>query len=340
MTLLMQNLHNEKTSQTPFWFMRQAGRYLPEYKKIRSGFPDFLSFCYTPDAACEVTLQPITRFDMDAAILFSDILVIPDALGQSVRFEQGEGPKLDPITHIKDILRLSPEGVLDKLAPVFTAIRLIRKELSPDKSLIGFAGSPWTVACYMIEGKGSKDFATTRGFAYGQPEAFAQLIDILVESTSRYLIAQVEAGVNVLQLFDSWAGILPESEFHRWVINPTTRIVANVKAAHPDIPIIGFARSAAPQIIDYENQTGVTAMAMDTAVCLDWAKAHLHKPLQGNLDPILLASDEKKAVKETLRILEAMKDRSFIFNLGHGIVPHTPIAHVEAVVATIKGFRA
>lgn len=340
MTLFTQNLRGETTSQTPFWFMRQAGRYLPEYKKVRSSFPDFLSFCYTPDAAAEVTLQPITRFGMSAAILFSDILVIPDALGQQVRFEQGEGPKLEPITHIQDILRLTPESTLPKLAPVFDAIRLIRHDLPDDTSLIGFAGSPWTLACYMIEGKGSKDFATTRGFAYAQPEAFSQLMDILIDSISRYLIAQIEAGVNALQLFDSWAGVLPEHEFRQWVIAPTKRIVANIKAVHPDMPVIGFARTASTLLADYVSQTGIDAAGLDTSVPLNWASAHIAKPMQGNLDPILLASDEKKAIAETKRILDCMKGKPFIFNLGHGIVPHTPIAHVEAVVETIKGFHA
>lgn len=337
---LIKSLGKEKTETVPFWFMRQAGRYLPEYMKIRSGFSNFLEFCYTPDAACEVTLQPIQRFGMDAAIMFSDILVIPDALGQDVSFVKGEGPKLKSIDQIKDIDRLQASNLHEHLNPVYEAIGLIRNELAQDKALIGFSGSPWTLACYMIEGQGSKDFAKTRSFAYQEPEAFARLIQLLVQSVSSYCIRQIESGVQVIQLFDSWAGLVPACLFDEWVVRPTRAIAKAIKQTHPDIPVIGFARAAGANLLDYAEINELDALGLDQMVPLEWARKYLgHKVLQGNLDNLLLASDREKSVEQTKQILEKMSDSPFIFNLGHGIVPHTPIDHVNAVVQSIKEFH-
>ncbi len=325
----------------PYWFMRQAGRYLPEYRKIRERFPDFLSFCYTPDAACEVTIQPITRFDCDAAILFSDILVIPDALGQEVRFMPGHGPKLTPLEHEASIRQLDSQRVIEHLQPVFVALRAIRRELSDDKALIGFAGAPWTVACYMIDGEGSKEFAATRQFAYRQPELFQVLIDTLVTATANYLCEQVTAGADMVQLFDSWAGLLPPDEFERWVIRPATRIVSTLKAQHPAVPIIGFARGAGDKLADYAARSGVDGVSIDTTMPLLSAAAmkQERQTMQGNLDPLLLASNRERVISQSEQMLSSMRGMPYIVNLGHGIVPHTPIENVHALCDTIRDIR-
>jgi len=340
-SLFVKSLQGHLSERIPFWFMRQAGRYLPEYREIRSQFPSFLDFCYHPKSATEVTLQPIRRFDMDAAILFSDILVIPDALGQTVWFEQGEGPKLEPIQNDKDIAALDVKKIDSHLEPVFEAVASIRSQLPKNKALIGFAGSPWTVACYMIEGSGSKDFQATRQFAYRTRTSFSHLIDLLVEATSRYLLQQIKAGADCVQLFDSWAGVLPETEFAAWVIEPTRRIVENIRKQNPEVPIIGFARGAGPNLLLYAEKTKVSAVGIDTAMPLEWTRKTLgnERVLQGNLDPLLLASDLEGAKEETLRILDTWKSGPFIFNLGHGIVPHTPVEHVQAISELIRNYR-
>lgn len=330
-------LRREKNDRPPFWFMRQAGRYLPEYREIRKSTKDFLSFCYSPEKAAEVTLQPLRRFDMDAAILFSDILVIPHALGMHVEFREGEGPHLGAL----DIAKLDTENVGKFLAPVCETVSRVSKELPEDKALIGFAGAPWTVATYMVEGKSSREFAKVREMAYRTPDDFKMLMNIIVDATSEYLIAQVKHGADALQLFDSWAGVLPEEEFEKWVIAPTRKIVEKVKASCPEIPIIGFPRGAGILYEHFVKHTGVDAVSIDTTVPLQWAKEVL-QPLvtvQGNLDPLLLASDERAAVKQTEKILSILGDGPFIFNLGHGIVPHTPIAHVEAVSNVIRNWK-
>jgi uroporphyrinogen decarboxylase len=333
-------LKEKQVDHYPFWFMRQAGRYLPEYRKIRESFPDFLSFCYTPDAATEVTLQPITRFDCDAAILFSDILVIPDALGQEVGFTPGHGPKLRPIETAAEITRLEEKRAEEFLQPVFQAVRQIRKSLAEEKALIGFAGAPWTVACYMIEGEGSKEFAKARQFAYREPIAFSQLIDCLVRVTTAYLSEQIKAGADVVQLFDSWAGLLPPDEFKRWVIEPTQQIVSQLKTLHPDIPVIGFARCAGMMLADYANSTDVDGLGIDTSMPLIKAREAAPKQaLQGNLDPLLLATDKARIMTQTKRMMKDMKGTPYIVNLGHGIVPHTPIDHVQAFCDTVREIR-
>lgn len=330
-----------KKKLSPFWFMRQAGRYLPEYREIRSRQKDFLSFCYSPEAAKEVTMQPLRRFDMDAAILFSDILVIPDALGQPLRYEDGQGPLLEAISTQAEIDRLDESRIEKHLAPVFEAVHLIRNELTKDKALIGFAGAPWTVACYMIEGKGSKDFAQVRKLAYADEAAFQSLVDKLVRCTVTYLSKQIEAGADAVQMFDSWAGILPEGEFAKWVIKPTQQIIQGVKARYPHIPFIAFPRGASLLLHSFLDACKTDAMGLDTSVPMSWAKEQFSKRtvLQGNLDPLLIASDKQKAVDETKRLLELMQDTAFIFNLGHGFIPQTPIENVQAVSETIIGYR-
>ncbi|MCI5050165.1 MAG: uroporphyrinogen decarboxylase [Rickettsiales bacterium] len=321
--------------------MRQAGRYLEEYRKIRANYPSFLDFCYSIDDPIEVTLQPIRRYDMDAAILFSDILVIPDAMGQRTWFEKGEGPKLEAIQTEEQIDALNENQIHETLNPVYETLAGLKKSLPEDKTLIGFSGSPWTLACYMIEGSGSKDFAKTRGFAYENETLFESLISKLICAISSYCLRQIEAGADTIQLFDSWAGILPDDQFRRWVIEPTTQIVSSIKEKYPDTPIIGFARTAGVNLIDYVEQTKIQGAGIETSVCLKWAKENLSDKvvLQGNLDPILLASSKEKALEKTQEILDLMRDRPFIFNLGHGIVPHTPPEHVAAVSKLIKEYR-
>jgi len=338
--LMIRALQGEKTSEIPFWFMRQAGRYLPEYRQMRQNYSNFLEFCYTPDAATEVTLQPIRRFDMDAAILVSDILVIPDALGQEVRFVKGEGPKLEALSDGKAIDMLRRDGLRDFLNPVFTAIKHIRSELSADKALIGFSGAPWTLSCYMIEGQGSREFQKAREFAAQEPEAFAKLQTILVESIIEYGCAQIEAGIDAFQLFDSWAGVVPACEFDAFIIEPTRRIVEGIKAKHPHIPIIGFAKGAGANLSQYAAKTGVDALGIDQQMPLEAAKQmRSGKTLQGNLENVMLAASKEKSVDQTKAILNAWSDVPFVFNLGHGFLPHTPIEHVEAVVETIRSFK-
>lgn len=328
-------------SPPPVWMMRQAGRYLPEYREVRANISSFLEFCYTPDAAVEVTLQPLRRFGFDASILFADILVIPDALGQKVAFKQGEGPVLEPIRDAKGLEILNVDGVVDNLAPVFETIRRLSVEIPKTTGLIGFAGSPWTVAVYMVEGRGRTECERARGWAYRQPDEFARLMDILVDATSRYLIEQVKAGAEVLQLFDSWAGVLSVSQFRSLVIEPTRRIVENVKASAPDVPIIGFPRQGGVMIPEYVKQTGVDGVSLDHSVPLDWAMREIPETcvLQGNLDNRVLVVGGDAMDRAVDDILEQTKGRRFVFNLGHGIVPQTPPENVGRVIDRIRGKR-
>lgn len=321
----------------PVWIMRQAGRYLPEYRKVRETAGSFLDLCYTPDLATEVTLQPLRRFDLDAAILFSDILVIPDALGQSVRFEQGEGPVLEPL-NAETLGHLQPERVLGHLEPVFETLGRIRQGLTPDKTLIGFCGAPWTVATYMLGGRGSPDQAAARLFALNHPQAFAQLIDILVEVSAAYLVAQFRAGADMVQIFESWALNLDEDAFRAYVIGPNRRIVEKVRAAVPDAPITGFPRGAAGMLAEYAQATGVNVLGLDYATPLGFAAQTLPKGLgvQGNLDPLRLVAGGAQMDDRARSIIAAFADRPHIFNLGHGIVPQTPIANVTRLIEVIK----
>ncbi len=293
--VLLDILNGKNTSEVPFWFMRQAGRYLPEYRELRAEAGGFLDMAYNPERASEVTLQPIRRFGMSGAILFSDILVIPHALGQDLRFEVGEGPKLTSVQNITDIQnRLSLDNLDETLNPIYEAIKLIKLKLADenfnDQTLIGFAGSPWTVACYMVEGGGSKNFENIKKWAYQDPDSFQELIDIVVEATIYYLSQQVEAGVEVVQLFDSWAGILDQSNFEKWVIEPTTKIISGFKKIHPNTPIIGFPRQAGAMIEQYIAECDVQGIGLDYTVPLDWALEHIpdNVVIQGNLDPVQL----------------------------------------------------
>ncbi|MDA0997131.1 MAG: uroporphyrinogen decarboxylase [Proteobacteria bacterium] len=323
----------------PVWMMRQAGRYLPEYREIRSKAPSFLDFCYTPELAVEVTLQPLRRYGFDAAILFADILLIPDALGQPVQFKTGEGPVLEPIRSAAAVAALQPDRVLGHLAPVFETVRQLAKKIPPETSLIGFAGAPWTVSVYMVEGHGGTDCERARDWAYSAPSEFGHLIDILVEATSDYLIAQIEAGAEVLQLFDSWAGVLSADAFRAWSIEPTKRIVERVKKAAPDVPVIGFPRNAGAMIPEYVEKTGVDGVSLDHSVPLEWAAGAIPKScvLQGNLDNRLLVVGGAAMDSGIDAILKIAETRPFVFNLGHGIVPQTPPENVGRAVRRIRG---
>ena len=335
---LLETVGGLRQASPPLWIMRQAGRYLPEYRQVRAKAGSFLDLCYNPELAAEVTLQPLRRFDLDAAILFSDILVIPDALGQTVRFEVGEGPRLEPITP-EALGRLSPDNVIPHLARVLETLQRVRSVLAPDKTLIGFCGSPWTVATYMIAGQGSADQAAARIFALTQPEAFAKLIDILVDASIAYLVAQLRSGADVVQLFESWALNLDESSFRAQVIEPNRRIVAGVRAEVPGARIIGFPRGAAGMIGEYVAATGVDALGLDYAMPVGFADKLFPQtlPVQGNLDPIRLLAGGAQLDRRIDEILEGFANRPHIFNLGHGILPETPIDHVEQLVARVKG---
>jgi uroporphyrinogen decarboxylase len=336
--LLVRALKGETLKIPPVWLMRQAGRYLPEYRAVRKNARNFLHFCYTPDLAVEVTLQPIRRYDFDAAIMFCDILVIPDALGQQVEFKEGEGPVLEPVRSLEDIRALSAHGVLDHLSSVFEVLSRLRKELPDDKTLIGFAGAPWTVAIYMVEGRGGTLGERARIWAYQNPESFSQLIDLLVEVTTSYLIKQIDHGAEVLQLFDTWSGLLAEDQFQRWVIEPTKRIIDGVHTVHPDVPIIGFAKGSGLLVEDYVNKTGVAGISLDSNVPLSWAKKVLQPQVtvQGNLDNQLLVAGGDQLEIGVRNILANLGAGPFIFNLSHGIVPQTPPEHVARVVDCIR----
>ena len=335
---LIDALSGQASRIPPIWMMRQAGRYLPEYRKIRATVPGFLDLCFTPELATEVTLQPIRRFGLDAAILFSDILVVPHALGQTVTFSAGEGPLLTPTMGAKEIAALSKRIDLVALAPVFETIRRVRAELAPRVALLGFCGAPWTVATYMVAGRGTPDQAPARLFAYREPMAFAALIDILVEASSDYLVEQFRAGVDAVQLFDTWAGVLGGREFDRWCIEPARRIVANVRGRVPNAKIIGFPRGAGTSLLRYVEHVAVDAIGLDWMI--DRAFAHdqiqSRRPVQGNLDPLALLAGGAALDDAVDEVMGAFAAKPFIFNLGHGILPETPIAHVEQMLARVR----
>lgn len=327
----------QRQERPPIWIMRQAGRYLPEYRATRTQARDFLDLCYTPELAVEVTLQPLRRFDLDAAILFSDILVVPDALGQSVRFATGEGPLLEPLNE-KTIDGLDRNRALNHLAPVLETVRRLRATLPPEKTLIGFCGAPWTVATYMLGGRGSPDQWVARRFALEHPQAFDTLIDVLVETSVDYLAAQLAAGADVVQLFESWALNLDDAAFARQVMEPNRRIVEGLRRRIPDAPIIGFPRGAAGNLARYAAATGVNALGIDYATPLEFVRDHLPAtlPVQGNLDPLRLVVGGEAMEGQVRAVLAGFADRPHIFNLGHGIVPETPIAHVERLIELVK----
>ena len=339
---LLRALAGEAVWPPPMWLMRQAGRYLPEYREVRAQAGDFISLCTNPELAAEVTLQPIRRYGLDAAILFSDILMVPWGLGQPLRFAEGEGPLLEPIRDQAGLERLNPAGLAQKVAPIMATVSLVREALDEHAqrvALIGFAGSPFTVACYMVEGKGSKDFATTRGLAFSDPAFFGRLIRILIEATTEYLCAQVEAGAEVLMLFDSWAGMLSPAQFRRWVIEPTAILVRNLRKRYPGLPIIGFPRLAGAMLPEYASRTGVNCVGLDSSMDPRWAAAAVPREttVQGNLDPLALVAGGAAMEAEARAILAALRGRPAIFNLGHGIVPQTPPEHVGALVRLVRG---
>ncbi len=341
MKRLLRSLSGEAVWPPPVWLMRQAGRYLPEYRAVRSGVRDFVALCTTPRLAAEVTLQPIRRYGFDAAILFSDILMLPWALGHGLEFKEGEGPVLPRLRDAAAVAALDPARVADRVEPIMETVRLVRSGLAAEgfdaTTLIGFAGAPFTVACYMIEGGGSKDFAAVRGMAYSQPELFQRLMDVLTEASIAYLSAQVTAGAEALMLFDSWAGVLSPSLFRAHCVAPVARILAALKALHPGVPVIGFPRLAGTMGRDYAA-TGVDGVGVDTgsdiAVVASMLPAHV--AVQGNLDPLALVAGGSAMAQEARTILQAMRGRPFIFNLGHGIVPQTPPEHVTALLELVR----
>jgi len=317
--------------------MRQAGRYLPEYRQLREEKGSFLELVYDSDAAAEVTLQPLERFDFDAAILFSDILIVPFAIGQNLTFVAGEGPRLTPVLASADLDSLS--GFPSRLDPVYETVRKVKARLSPATTLIGFAGAPWTVATYMVAGEGSRDQAETRRLAYGDPAKLDSIILRIEKVTVDYLSGQIEAGAEAVQLFDSWSGSLSPKQFERFVIAPTARIVAQLRKRHSDVPVIGFPRGAGGKIRAYAEETGVSAIGLDETVDPAWANRELPAglPVQGNLDPLALLAGGEQMVREVGRIRNALADRPHIFNLGHGILQDTPVSHVEQLVGLVKG---
>ena len=341
--LVQSALAGERTAEIPVWFMRQAGRYLPEYRETRKTAGSFLELCYTPEFAIEVTLQPLRRFAFDAAILFSDILVVPDALGASVDFVQGEGPKLVPLESEADLDRLSLDGLLEHLEPVFKAICGLSRELPSHVTLIGFAGAPWTLAAYMVEGGGSKDYQKTRILARSRPDLFARLIDLLGEAVSLFLARQIDSGAEAIQIFDSWANVLPPDERERWCDRPIARIIARLRQHAPDIPVIAFPRGIGPANVDFARCVRPDGLSLDTALDPLWAARHLDTGLvpclQGNLDPLALVAGGEGMIAAARRIVDAWSNRPFIFNLGHGIVPQTPPENVETVVAYLKSVK-
>ena len=317
--------------------MRQAGRYLPEYRNIRKHFSSFVDFCLTPDAAAEVTLQPLRRFQLDAAIIFSDILIVPHALNMNVDFQEGKGPILNQISSANQL-----EYDKTKFNNVYQALRQVKNTMRlefPERALIGFAGAPWTVACYMIEGKGSKDFSEARKFCYTHQKEMQQIIKMLVSATSEYLIGQIEAGADIIKIFDSWSGLLPPNLFKELVIDPTKQIVSNIKAKHPNIPIIGFPKGSGFMYLEYSKNTGVDCIALDQCVNLSWAKNNIQQVMQGNMDNALLFGNKNDIAQSAIKILDEFQDKSFIFNLGHGVLPNTPIDNVEYLVDVVKKYQ-
>ncbi|MGX5848492.1 uroporphyrinogen decarboxylase [Mesorhizobium sp. PL10] len=334
--IMLDVLKGKAAFPPPLWMMRQAGRYLPEYRETRKRAGSFLDLCYNPDLAVEVTLQPIERFGFDASILFSDILVVPHALGRDVRFEEGRGPLLTPIT-ATEISALSSETFHVNLEPVYETVRRLRAKLPEETTLIGFCGAPWTVATYMIAGHGTPDQAPARLFAYREPAAFQQLLKVLADHSAAYLIRQIEAGADVVQIFDSWSGVLDDASFDLFCVQPVAEIVRQVRAVHPDVPIIGFPKGAGARYESYREKTGVTGLGIDWTVPLTSAKVlQAGGAVQGNLDPLRLVAGGKALSDGVDAILRALGDGPLIFNLGHGITPETPVAHVEAMVKQVR----
>ncbi len=336
---IMRVLSGETLTPPPLWLMRQAGRYLPEYRETRAKAGSFLDLCYTPEHAAEVTLQPIRRYGFDAAILFSDILVIPDALKRNVRFTEGHGPEMDPIDEA-GILALKPEGVIAYLEPVMETVRRLRRDLPTETTLLGFCGAPWTVATYMIAGHGTPDQAPARLFAYRYPQAFEHLLMLLAEISADYLVAQIDAGADAVQIFDSWAGVLGEKEFEAFAVKPVAKIIASIKSRRPQARIIAFAKGAGYLLKTYRQKTGADAIGLDWSVPLAFAR-ELQKdgPVQGNLDPMRVVAGGKALEDGIDEILQQLGHGPLIFNLGHGITPQADPANVARLVERVRGWR-
>lgn len=334
---MLRSLQGKITADVPLWLMRQAGRYLPEYRALRAKAGSFLKLCYTPEMAAEITLQPLRRFDLDAAILFSDILVIPHALGQPLAFVEGEGPKLDPLLDLDAFDALDVAGFEKNLQPVYETLDRVKAELKPEKTLIGFAGAPWTVACYMIQGHGGGSFGRAREIAAANPAGFTAFLEKLADVTTTYLISQIKHGADVVQIFDSWAGLVPEDHFDDWVIRPTKRMVDKIRSAYPAFPVIGFPRQAAGYYARYAAETGVSGLGLDPAVKFETLPKGLC--LQGNLAPEILLGGGDKMATAVHKILAASAGRPFIFNLGHGVIKETPPDHVAQLVDLVHAYK-
>lgn len=338
--ILLRTLLGENAGSRPVWLMRQAGRYLPEYRALRAEKGGFLALVYDSDAAAEITLQPIRRFGFDGAILFSDILIVPYAMGQDLEFTAGEGPRLSPplVDSALDALNAVP----DRLSPIYETVRKVRAALGDGRTLLGFAGSPWTVATYMVAGEGSRDQHETRAMAYRDPAAFQAIVDEIVSVTVDYLAGQISAGAEAVQIFDSWAGSLAPAEFERWVIAPNEAIVRSLKVRFPKVPVIGFPKGAGEKLPAYARETQVDAVGLDETIDPVWAAHALPDdlPVQGNLDPLLLLAGGEELDRQAKRILDAFAGRPHVFNLGHGIGKETPIENVERLLATVRGWQS
>lgn len=337
--LLLDTLRGQNVRPRPAWLMRQAGRYLPEYRALRAEKGGFLALVYDTEAAAEITIQPLRRYGMDGAILFSDILIVPYAMGQKLEFLVGEGPHLSP--RLADAALASLEAVPERLTPIYETVKLVRAQLPADKTMLGFAGSPWTVATYMVAGEGSRDQHVTRELAYRDPAAFQAIIDGIVSVTIEYLAGQITAGAEAVQLFDSWAGSLAPAEFERWVIAPNAAIASAINARFPEVPVIGFPKGAGEKLPAYARETGVQAIGLDETIDPLWASKALPQgmPVQGNLDPLLLLAGGAEMERQALRILDAFADRPHVFNLGHGIGQTTPLEHVGELLNLVRNWR-
>ncbi|WP_288017681.1 uroporphyrinogen decarboxylase [Blastomonas sp.] len=333
---LLECLAGKVHETPPMWMMRQAGRYLPEYRALRAEKGGFLELVYDSPSAAEITLQPLRRFDLDAAILFSDILIVPYAMGQNLQFLVGEGPHLSPTLVDHALESLVP--AYERLDAIYETVRLVKAEIAPEKAFLGFAGSAWTVATYMVNGEGSKDQHATRAYAYRDPQGFQVLIDAIVDLTITYLIGQIDAGVDAVQIFDSWSGSLAPSQFERWVIAPNARIAAAIHEARPGVPVIGFPKGAGEKLAAYARETGVDALGLDETIDPVWAAANIpaHLPVQGNLDPLALLAGGEQMESAVRHIIRTFEGRPHIFNLGHGILQQTPIEHVHALLTLVK----
>ncbi len=339
---LLSALTGAPQAPVPFWYMRQAGRYLPEYRKLRAEAGSFLNLCYAPDLAVEVSLQPLRRYAMDGVILFADILLVPHALGVGLGYTEGEGPKLDALDRRDPLPCYEREKFLAHLSPIFETLRGINAAAPATATVIGFAGAPWTVATYMVEGGGSRDFTKSKSWAFEDPESFQKLIDLLIDTTSDYLLAQIDAGADTVQIFDSWAGVLPETALRRWSLAPISEIARRIGQKYPNVPVIAFPRGVGAAYEWFARDANISAVSLDTTVALGWAGEHLqpHAALQGNLDPQFLVCGGAAMLEEAERILTALSGRPFIFNLGYGIVPQTPPENVAALSQFIAAWKA